>query len=203
MNPIIIFVFVLLALMILSLITLVDSTLKEGTKKYNERKFTLTTLELILFGLYLLFFFVFGVLIIYFVIKSFDNLIVSILAFVVGFLFAIDFILFVNHLVYELFQKVYIDTENKKVTLSRMGKHKEIEFNKAETVIHYFKPINDKRYGRYDFQIFGAKFDKIILSDYKTQIKISALNRIKLSDLLPLVAEENIYIKNSQINFIY
>ena len=203
MTPTAIFGFVLLGLIILSLITLVDSSLKEGTKKYNERIFTLTPLELILYGLYLLFSVAIGVLVIYIVIKIFDNLILSGIALLVGLLFAINFILFLNHLIYELFQKVYIDTENKKVTLMRMGKFKEIELNKMETVIHYFKPINDKEYGRSDFQIFGAKFDKIILSDENTHIKISALNRIKLKDLLLVINEEKVQIIKRQINFIY
>jgi len=200
-----ILILALVGLVILLLAALIDSSLREGTEKYKQRKFELTTLELILYGLYFLFFFSLGVLIIYFGLdnKLVDNIILKVLITIAGFLFTINFILFLNHLFYELFQKIQLDVDNKKLTLNRMGKYKEILLDNDETFISYYKPINDKKYGRDDFQLFGAKFYKIIVSDGTSQIKISALNRIKIEDFIPLIGEERIYIKRMQIIFIY
>ena len=186
------------------LTALADRYLREGnrTKSFRERRFRMTGLELILFGLYLMLIFGMGLTFIIVGGMLMNQSYWGLIPIILGIPFTLDFILFTNHVLNELSQKITIDSKNSKITTRKFGKITEFDLKDKNTKIEFYKPPYDKNYTSRDVKIVGAKFGKTIIRNGKNKISISVLRRIDIQPLTRVMNPDAILTIKKQLNFI-
>ncbi|TKC06930.1 hypothetical protein [Pedobacter frigoris] len=112
-----------------------------------------------------------------------------------------NFLLFVNHVLHEVLQNVYIDHERRLLVSKRLGKSIEIEMDNPSTQKIHYVPLWRTGYGPRNFKLFGALFSKTIIRNGGTQIQLSSMRNKRLH-LSEYISEGNTKVIKQQINFI-
>ncbi len=192
------------ATIFLFLISLTDRSLRANNKKYKKfkkRRFKLTGIETVLFGLPFLIYFEASIFLVS-ISSTVDNIIFRFILIGVFSLGTIDFFLYLNHVLHEMLQNVSVNSKLKTIEVKRFGNQFTLDLDNPYTTLIIYKPFYPKKYTNRDLQLFGAKFGMVKISNNENTVSVSVLRRFDYRPFLNTMKEENITVVKRQINFI-
>ena len=195
--------FFIAGVIVLLLTTFIDRAIREGnkSKSFLNRRFKYTSLELICYALYLSLGLGFAMMIVLLAIST-GNWLCIIIGIIAGFLCSVNFFLLINHIFYDVFQKVTMNYQSGTLSVKRFGKMTVIKLDDPGTKQRQYIPPWRKSYGGRDFKFFGARFSVTVILNGNSKVKLSSLHR-KHFDFSSRISDNNITVIKKQINFIF